>query len=74
LLIALGPTAIQTVSKLRESAKSGVRTRWAMPTLIVGLTALNYVMNNVDRARQNQLLTEKLDRLAGGTVQAEANE
>ena len=74
LLTALGPTLIQTVSKLRESVKSGVRIRWAMPTLIVGLTALNYVINNVDSARQNQSLMEKLDRLTGGAVQTEANE
>jgi hypothetical protein len=74
LLTALGPTVIQTVSKLRESAKTGLHRRWALPTLIVGLTVLNYVVNNVDSARQNQLLMEKLDRLGGGTVQAEANE
>jgi tetratricopeptide (TPR) repeat protein len=74
LLTALGPTVIQTVAKLRESAKSGTRTRWAVPAIVVGLTALNYVMNNVDSGRQNRLLMEKLDHLAGGAVQAQASE
>jgi len=74
LLTALGPTVIQAVSRVRESAQSGVRTRWTVPALVIGLTALNYVINNVDSARQNRLLMEKLDHLAGGAVQAQADE
>ena len=73
LLTALGPTVIQTVSKVRESAKSATRTGWVMPTVIIGLTLLNYIMNNIDSARQNRILMEKLDRLAG-VAQTEARQ
>ena len=74
LLTALGPSVIQTVTKAREAAKEGLRGRWAVPSVIIGLTLLNYVINNVDSARQNRQLLEKLDRLTKGGVQAEASQ
>lgn len=74
LLTALAPTVIQSVDKVRESAPSEWRRRWAMPSLIIGLTLLNYIINNVDSARQNRMLMEKLDSLARGAAQVEASQ
>lgn len=69
LLTALGPSIIQTVSKTRQESGSGrPRSRWVMATLVIALTLLNYVINNVDSARRNRVLMEKLDRLAAVSV------
>jgi outer membrane protein assembly factor BamD (BamD/ComL family) len=63
LLTAVGPSVIQTVHKARGESASE-RSKWMVPTIVIGLTILNYTINNVDSARRNKLLMEKLDRLA----------
>ncbi len=64
LLLAIGPSAIQTLRQAKhESAASRARLRWMIPALVIGLTLLNNLMNNVDNARRNALVMEKLDRL-----------
>jgi tetratricopeptide (TPR) repeat protein len=71
LLTAIGPSMIQTMSKARgASFADRPRVRWVMPSLIVGLTLLNYLINNVDSARRNRILMDKLDRLAAVGVQS----
>lgn len=71
LLVAIAPSAIQTVRQARrESAASIARWRWAVPALVIGLTVLNSLMNNVDNARRNTLVMEKLDRLLDSQAQA----
>ena len=68
LLTAVGPSVIQTVHKARGESVSE-RAKWMIPAIIIGLTVLNYTINNVDSARRNKLLMEKLDRLAAPSVQ-----
>jgi tetratricopeptide (TPR) repeat protein len=74
LLTALGPTVIQSVTKARESAESTARSRWTMPSVIIGLTLLNFVINNVDSAQQTRALMEKLDELASSAAQLGASQ
>ncbi len=70
LLTAIGPSVSQTLSKARgESPSHRPRVRWVIPSLIVGLTLLNYLINNVDSARRNRIVMDKLDRLAAVGVQ-----
>jgi hypothetical protein len=60
VLAAIGPSAIQT---MRQARRESARWRWMVPALVVGLTLLNSIINNVDNARRNALVMEKLDRL-----------
>ena len=73
LVTALGPSLIQTVSKARQSDRTDTWSRWMMPSVIVGLTLLNFLFNNIDSARRNRLLVQKLDRLAGTSIGSEAS-
>jgi len=63
LSAALGPSVIQVVARARGDAGAQVRLRWVMPAVVVGLTVLNYTLNNIEGARRNRMLMEKLDRL-----------
>jgi hypothetical protein len=63
LLVAIGPSAIQTLRQAHRESTSPTRWRWMIPGLVIGLTLLNSVINNVDNARRNALVMEKLDRL-----------
>jgi hypothetical protein len=63
LIAALGPSVIQVVTRARGDAGAPMRLRWVMPTVVVGLTVLNYTLNNIEGARRNRMLMEKLDRL-----------
>ena len=70
VLAALGPSVIQTVSRLKtERSPEAARSRWLVPMVIIGLTVLNYVINNVDNARRNRTLMEKLDQLTASRVE-----
>lgn len=62
LLAAIGPAAIQTV---RQARNDSAPDRWSriIPIAIVGLTLVNYLINNVDNARQNERVMEKLENL-----------
>lgn len=72
LLAAIGPSVIQTVRQARKEESGAARQRrWMIPGIIIGLTLLNYVINNIDNARQNAQLMNKLDRLlAAGLPEA----
>lgn len=71
LFTALGPSVIQTVSKARQqSSNTPPRSGWMMPVVIIGLTFLNFVVNNVDSSKRNRMLMEKLDRLAAVGTQS----
>lgn len=75
LLVAIGPSAIQTLRQAKgESAATRARRRWMVPVLVIGLTLLNSLMNNVDNARRNALVMEKLDRLLESQSQMPGNE
>jgi tetratricopeptide (TPR) repeat protein len=63
LLVAVGPSAIQTLRQAHRESTSPTRWRWMIPGLVIGLTLLNSVINNIDNARRNTLVMEKLDRL-----------
>lgn len=69
LLAAIGPSVIQTLQKAstEESAATHSR-RWMVPGVIIGLTLLNYVINNIDSARQNAQLMSKIDQLLAAGV------
>lgn len=65
LLTALGPALVQAASKARRrSANSGTRFAWVIPSVVIGLTLLNYVVNNIDSARRNRMLMEELNQLS----------
>ena len=64
LLLAMAPSVIQTVRQARRDAAGGsVRWPWVIPLVVIGLTLCNSVLNNVDNARRNKLVMDKLDRL-----------
>jgi hypothetical protein len=63
LLIAIGPSAIQTLRQAKRESASGRFWRWAVPALVIALMLLNGAINNIDNARRNTLVMEKLDRL-----------
>jgi len=73
LLTAVGPSVIQTVHRARGESASD-RSKWMIPTIVIGLTVLNYTINNVDSARRNRMLMEKLDRLAAASVQPQRDQ
>jgi len=72
LLTALAPSIIQAVSKARED-RGGSR-RWVMPGVIIGLTIVNYTINNVDSARRNRDLMERIDRILAVGSHAEGRQ
>lgn len=63
LLVAIGPSAIQTLRQARRDSAGPTRWRWMIPGLVIALTLLNSVINNIDNAQRNALVMEKLDRL-----------
>jgi len=64
LLAAIGPSVIQALRQSHGASETKrPRQRWLVPALIVGLTLLNYIINDVRSAQQNRLVMEKLDRL-----------
>lgn len=64
LLAAIGPAIIQTVRQARsEAANRATSWRWMVPSIVIGLTVLNFVINHVDNTRRNALVMDKLDRL-----------
>ena len=63
LLVAIGPCAIQTLRQAHRESDTPTRWRWLIPGLVIGLTLMNSVINNIDNARRNTLVMEKLDRL-----------
>jgi hypothetical protein len=58
----------------RDSAGGAVRWPWLVPAVIVGLTLFNSTLNNVDNARRNTLVMEKLDRLLEAQAQVPKDE
>jgi hypothetical protein len=70
LLVAIAPSLIQTLRQGRRDAASGsVRWPWLVPAVVVGLTLVNSAINNVDNARRNALVMEKLDQLLEAQAQ-----
>lgn len=71
LLAAIGPAIIQAVHQAsKEGAGAPLQRRWMLPGILIGLTLLNYVLNNIDGARRDAQLMAELDRLlvAGGSA------
>jgi hypothetical protein len=69
LLAAIGPSVIQTVRQTRK--ETATQRQWMMPGIIIGLTLLNYIINNIDSARRDTQMMDKLDQLiAAGAPQA----
>jgi tetratricopeptide (TPR) repeat protein len=74
VMLAIGPAVLQTVRQGRRDAAGGtVRWPWLVPVLVITLTLLNNLMNNVDNARRNTLVMEKLDRLLESNAQTPGN-
>ncbi len=63
IMAALGPAAITFILSIRTEGNR--KDRWVLPTLALGLTLLNYGINNLQAARHNAALMKKLDRLMG---------
>jgi hypothetical protein len=66
LLLAVGPAALELISKAKREQ------RWLIPTLVLALTLLNYVVNNCETFQKNAQLMEKFVRLAATEQQAPA--
>ncbi|HUI28384.1 MAG TPA: tetratricopeptide repeat protein [Candidatus Kryptonia bacterium] len=74
LLAAVGPSLLQIVVRPKSDfSPARRRLRWVQPSLVVGLTFLNYVMNNLDLARRNADLMEKLDEVSSAVAQFGGN-
>lgn len=64
-------TGLETARELTNSAAlegsnaARRRTRWIVPAVVIGLTFLNYVVNNVQSTRRDSFLMEEFNRLAG---------
>jgi hypothetical protein len=59
LVAAIGPASIQAV----RQSKTDKRWRRVLLGIVIGLTLVNYAMNNVDNARKNNQVMEKLEKL-----------
>jgi hypothetical protein len=65
---------IQTLQKAsKEESEAATHRRWTLPGIIIGLTLLNYVINNLDTARQNAQMMSKIDQLLAAGVPEAAN-
>ncbi len=74
LLVAIGPSAIQTLRQARRESPGATPWRWLIPTTVIALTLLNSIINNVDNARRNALVMEKLDRLLESEAELRGNQ
>jgi hypothetical protein len=66
LLLAVGPAALEVISKAKRER------RWLIPTLVLVLTLLNYLVNNWEAFQRNAQLMETFVHLAAAEQQAPA--
>jgi hypothetical protein len=70
LMVAIAPSVIQTVRQAkRDTASGAVRWPWLVPAIVILLTLFNSALNNIDNARRNTLVMDKLDRLLEAQAQ-----
>jgi tetratricopeptide (TPR) repeat protein len=62
LLIAVGPVVIDWVGRAKRER------RWLLPSIVIALTLLNYVINNFEAIQRNAQLVERFVRLAAPGV------